>query len=85
MTKEEKIVELNRMLRNCPEILTPIKASRFSPFGTNKLYDLIKKKELQAFVYQGSYIIAKIDLIEYLAEHSDDESPKAYSIVKGGR
>ena len=35
MTKEEKIQELERMFKNCPEILTPMKASRFAPIGKN--------------------------------------------------
>ena len=30
MTKEEKIQELERMFKNCPEILTPMKASKSS-------------------------------------------------------
>ena len=83
MTKEEKIQELERMFKNCPEILTPIKASRFTPIGKNGIYELIKKQELRAFNYRGSYLIAKADLIEYLADHSDDESPKHFSIGKG--
>ena len=49
MTKEEKIQELERMFKNCPEILTPMKASRFAPIGKNGIYELIKKKELRAF------------------------------------
>ena len=83
MTKEEKIQELERMFKNCPEILTPIKASRFAPIGKNGIYELIKKNELRAFNYRGSYLIAKADLIEYLADHSDDKSPKHFSIGKG--
>ena len=79
MTKEEKIQELERMFKNCPEILTPIKASRFAPIGKNGIYELIKRNELRAFNYRGSYLIAKADLIEYLADHSDDESPKRFS------
>ena len=83
MTKEEKIQELERMFKNCPEILTPIKASRFAPIGKNGIYELIKKQELRAFNYRGSYLIAKADLIEYLADHSDDPSPKHYFAGKG--
>ena len=83
MTKEEKIIELERMLKNCPEVLTPLKASRFAPMGKNAIYELIKKKELRAFVYRGSFLIAKADLIEYLADHSDDPSPKHYFAGEG--
>ena len=83
MTKEEKIIELERMLRKCPNILTPAKVYKWSPFGKNKTYELIKSGELRAFVYQNSYIISKTDLIEYLAEHSDDKPAKTFGI-KGG-
>ena len=48
------------------------------------MYELIKTKELRAFTYQGTYIIAKIDLIVYLADHWDDESHKTYNLKKGG-
>lgn len=85
MTREEKIIALERMLRKCPEVLSPMKASRCSPFGKNRVYELIKSGELRAFIYQGAYIIAKSDLIEYLADHSDDKSARRYTIAKGGK
>ncbi len=84
MTRTEKITELERMLHNAPDILSPVKASRCSPLGRNKIYELIKTKELRAFVFQGSYMICKSDLIEYIADHSDDKSSKHYAIGKGG-
>lgn len=80
MTKENKISELERMLKGCPEILTPQQASKWSPLGKNRVYALVKNGEIKSFIYRGGYIIAKSDLIEYLAEHSDDPSPKKYSI-----
>ncbi len=85
MTREDKVLELERMLRKCPDILTPIKVSNWSPLGKNKVYELIKIGELRAFVYQGSYIISKEDLIEYLVEHSDDTPKKSFSIRGGDR
>ena len=84
MTKEEKIIQLKKMLREAPEIMTPIKVSRFSPLGKNHVYELIKSGELRSFVYQQSYIIAKCDLIEYLADHSDDEPRRNISLLKEG-
>ena len=79
MTREEKINELERMLANVPEIISPLKASKCSPFGKNKICELIKTKELRAFVFQGSYIIAKVDLIETIVEHSDRQG-RTYKI-----
>ena len=80
MNKEEKIIELERMFKNCPEMLSPIKVSRWTPFGKNRVYALIKSGEIKSFIYQGAYLIAKSDLIDYLAEHSDDKGNKNYQI-----
>ena len=72
------------MLRKVPDALSTMKASRCSPLGKNHIYELIKSGELRAFVYKGSYLIAKIDLIEYLADHSDEKSRRNYMIRKDG-
>ena len=82
MNKEEKRKELERMLRRCPEVLSPIKVSRWSPFGKNRVYEMIHTGELRSFVYQGGYIISKDDLIDYLIEHCDDEPPRSFA--RGG-
>ena len=79
MNKEEKRKELERMLRRSPEILSPIKVSRWSPFGKNRVYEMIHTGELRSFVYQGGYIISKDDLIDYLIEYCDDEPPRAFA------
>ena len=73
MTREEKVAEFERMLAKVPDVMSPLKASKCSPFGKNKIYELIKAKELRAFVFQGSYIIAKVDLIETIVDQSDRE------------
>lgn len=81
MTKEQKTAEFERMLRRAPEILTPKKICSFSPLGKNKVYELIKAKELRSVVYRGGYIVAKADLIEYLANHCDDASNRRFSVA----
>ena len=72
------------MLAKLPEIMSPMKVYKNVPIGKHRVYELIKTKELRAFTYQGTYIIAKIDLIEYLADHWDDESHKTCNLKKGG-
>ena len=84
MTKEERIEQLERMLVNLPEIMSPMKVYKNVPIGKHRVYELIKTKELRSFIFQGTYIIAKVDLIEYLADHWDDNSHKTYNIKKGG-
>jgi hypothetical protein len=85
MTKEEKIIKLERMFKRCPEILTPLKASKWTPWGKNHMYELIHSGELRAFTYRAGYMIAKTDLIEYLAEHSDDSAVKHFHINAEGK
>lgn len=79
MTREEKVAELERMLAKVPDVMSPLKASKCSPFGRNKVYELIKNKDLRAFVFQGSYIIAKVDLIETIVDYSERKG-RCYSI-----
>lgn len=50
MTREEKIEQLERMLVNLPEIMSPLKVSKSVPIGKNRVYELIKTKELRAFI-----------------------------------
>lgn len=83
MTREEKTQALERMLKNLPELMSPMKVTKNLPFGKNRVYELIRQKELKAYNFQGAYIIAKIDLIEYLVDHWDDDNNKTYKIKKG--
>ena len=42
MTREEKVEQLERMLINLPEIMSPLKVSKSVPIGKNRVYELIK-------------------------------------------
>ena len=81
-TREERIKKFERMLRKAPELMSPLKVSRCSPFGKNRVYEMIHTGELKAYIYQDAYIIAKIDLIEYLADHCEDGSLRYFGIEK---
>mgnify|MGYP003537219043 CR=1 FL=1 len=84
-TREERIKEFETMLRKAPEIMSPLKVAKFSPFGKNRVYEMIKTKELKAYKYQNTYIIAKIDLVEYLADHCEDGSLRHFTIKDGDK
>ena len=84
-TREERIKEFERMLRKAPEIMSPLKVAKFSPFGKNRVYEMIKTKELKAYKYQNTYIIAKVDLVEYLADHCEDGSLRHFTIKDGDK
>lgn len=83
-TREERIKEFEKMLRKAPELMSPLKVARCSPFGKNRVYEMIHTGELKAYIYQNTYIIAKIDLIEYLADHCEDANNRTYTIKKDG-
>ena len=84
-TREERIKEFETMLRNAPEIMSPLKVAKFSPFGKNRVYEMIRTKELKAYKYQNTYIIAKIDLVEYLADHCEDGNHRHFTIKDGDK
>ena len=84
-TREERIKEFETMLRKAPEIMSPLKVAKFSPFGKNRVYEMIKTKELKAYKYQNTYIIAKVDLVEYLADHCEDGSLRHFTIKDGDK
>ena len=46
---------------------------------------MIRTKELKAYKYQNTYIIAKIDLVEYLADHCEDGNLRYFSIKDGDK
>lgn len=82
--REQKIKDFEKMLRNVPEIMSPLKVSRCTPFGKKRVYEMIHTGELKAYIYQETYLIAKIDLIEYLADHCEDANNRTYTIKKDG-
>lgn len=84
-TREERIKEFETMLRKAPEIMSPLKVAKFSPFGKNRVYEMIRTKELKAYKYQNTYIIAKVDLVEYLADHCEDGSLRHFTIKDGDK
>ena len=84
-TREERIKEFETMLRKAPEIMSPLKVAKFSPFGKNRVYEMIKTKELKAYKYQNTYILAKVDLVEYLADHCEDGSLRHFTIKDGDK
>ena len=71
-TREEKIKDFEQMLRNAPDFMFPPMVVRFSPFGINKVYDLINTKQLKSHRQKNTHIVFKKDLVEYLADHCDD-------------
>ena len=81
MTRNEFIIELERMLKNAPDLMTPLKVSKCTPLGKNRVYELIKSGEIQSIIFQNSYIVAKADVIEYLADHANDKNRRHFALT----
>ena len=81
MTRNEFIIELERMLKNAPDLMTPLKVSKCTPLGKNRVYELIKSGEIRSIIFQNSYIIAKADIIEYLADHAHDKNRRHFALT----
>ena len=81
MTRNEFITELERMLKNAPDLMTPLKVSECTPLGKNRVYELIKSGEIRSIIFQNSYIVAKADVIEYLAEHAEDKNRRYFALT----
>ncbi len=83
-TRDEKTQALIKMLRKAPDIMSPQTVAEFAPFGIRKVYEIIKTKELKAYRYNKTHIIAKCDFIEYLVNHSEDDTFHRLKIKEGG-
>ena len=81
MAQNELKKELQRMMQKCPQCLTPRKIYRYTPLSENRIYELIRTGELPSFIYQGTYVVNKDDVIEYLLDHCD-ESRKNFSVKR---
>ena len=79
MNQEKQRKAYEKMLKKCPDILTPMKAARWVPVGKNTLYAALKNGEIEFYIYKGGYIITKEALINYLIKTANDKG-KRYCI-----
>ena len=78
MTDKQKRAGLERLLRKCPDVLTPVGAAHWTHQSKNTIYELIKENALPAYNYCGGFLIAKEDLIEYMVAHTDDTDGRTF-------
>ena len=74
MTIEDKIKGLEHLFRKCPDVLTVLDAARWTRMSKNSIHAAINEGRLAAYTYRGKRLISKIDLIEYLAATTEDET-----------
>ena len=80
MTPEERKNAYARLLRECPEILTPRMVARWTRQSKNTVYAEIKSGDIPAVPYRGGYLIAKADLIDYMVAHAEEPPAGRFSI-----
>lgn len=73
MDQEKQKIILQKMLKKCPEVLTPMKAVKWAPIGKNTLYAAIRSGEIETFTYKGGYIFTKDALIDYLVKTANQK------------
>lgn len=79
MNQEKQRQAYEKMLKKCPDILTPMKAARWSPVGKNTIYAALKNGDIESYTYKGGYIFTKDALIDYLVKTASDKG-RGYSI-----
>ena len=79
MNQEKQREAYQKMLKKCPDILTPMKANRWSPVGKNTIYTALKNGEIESYTYKGGYIFTKDAFIDYLVKTANDKG-KRYTI-----
>ena len=79
MNQEKQREAYEKMLKRCPDILTPMKANRWSPVGKNTIYAALKNGEIESYTYKGGYIFTKDAFIDYLVRTTKD-SGRRYTI-----
>ena len=72
MNQEKQREAYEKMLKKCPDILTPMKATRWSPVGKNTIYAALKNGEIEAYTYKGGYIFTKDAFIDYVLDYKWD-------------
>jgi len=82
MTTEERREAVARLLKNAPDVLAPREVARWTRYGKNTVYAMLKDGTLQGYVFRGGYLVGKEDLIDFMVEHTDDIAHRYH--VKGG-
>ena len=80
MTNEERREAVARLLKNAPDVLTPREVAKWTRYGRNTVYAMLRSGELPSIQYRGTYLISKAELVEYMAAHADDTPRKRFTI-----
>ena len=54
MTNEERREAVARLLKNAPDVLTPREVAKWTRYGKNTVYAMLKDGILPGYVFRGS-------------------------------
>ena len=72
MTNEERREAVARLFKNAPDVLTLREVAKWTRYGKNTVYDMLKDGILPGYVFRGGYLVGKEDLIDFMVEYTDD-------------
>ena len=62
--------------------MSPLQVSKWTPYGRNTVYSMLRSGELPSIQYRGTYLISKAELVEYMTAHADDTPRKRFTIKR---
>ena len=80
MNINEKHKAFEKLLAGAPEVMTPMQVAKWTPYGRNTVYAMLRSGELPSIQYRGTYLISKAELVEYMTAHADDTPRKRFTI-----
>ena len=80
MNIHEKRKAFEKLLTSAPEVMTPMQVAKWTPYGRNTVYAMLRSGELPSIQYRGTYLISKAELVEYMIAHADDIPRKRFTI-----
>ena len=77
MNIQKKRKAFEKLLAGAPEVMSPLQVSKWTPYGRNTIYAMLRSGELPSIQYRGTYLISKaeVDAIgniynpDYVSEH----------------
>ena len=80
MNINEKGKAFEKLLAGAPEVMSPLQVSKWTPYGRNTVYAMLRSGELPSIQYRGTCLISKAELVEYMTTHADDIPRKRFTI-----
>jgi excisionase family DNA binding protein len=71
MNIQEKRKAFEKLLAGAPEVMPPLQVPKWTPYGRNTVYAMLRSGKLPSIQYRGTHLISKAELVEYMTAHAD--------------